>query len=169
MRARTLIVLTLIPPAVEPDAPPMNIRNIITKRVFTCIAEISRLVNPDDLEAVDMKSELTSLSFSDISPKVPGFANSKAKIASRPTSSKAIVAVNETLASRPRLRLSARPINWKNTTADSAPRNERVPRIIRSAESVECARKLSEPPKRSNPTLLNAEIEWNTAFQSLEC
>ena len=88
MKNKTAIVVTLIPPAVEADPPPINISRSIPIQVAESICEISSEFRPPERGITDAKKVFTSLSQRSSEPNVFWFAHSIAPIKSPPETNK---------------------------------------------------------------------------------
>ena len=80
-------VTVLIPPAVEPEEPPMNIKSIEAALLIPVIAPKSMVLKPAVRKVTDWKKLHSSLSGTDIGPSVCGLFHSAAAITTVPSTS----------------------------------------------------------------------------------
>ena len=92
-------MLTLIPPPVDPDAEPMNIRIVVTVSDSGRIARMSRDEKPALRGVIDANSEFTTLSISPSGPSVRGFDHSTSPMTTAPATMRTAVATTTSLVS----------------------------------------------------------------------
>ncbi len=91
MKTSTAIVVTLIPPAVEAEPPPINISRSIPNQVAGSIWDMSTEFKPPDLGITEANMVFTNLSQVFSPPRVPGLFHSMAPINRAPITSSVTV------------------------------------------------------------------------------
>ncbi len=132
---RTASVVTLIPPAVDPDAPPMNIRAIPVSSVASVSWPTGTVLMPAVRYVTDWNRALRKASGAGIPPYVAALPASNASGSSVPAVSSTALAASTSLvssASRDQRRLAT---TSPTIAAPSAPSRTRMPIGTKTAGS----------------------------------
>jgi hypothetical protein len=151
-------VFNLIPPAVDPAAPPTNINPVNKKFKDSVVEPTFKLLNPEDLLLTDWKSELIILSVIDREPRVSGFWYSRTSMRMPPT------IINKPAQNTTNLEFRFRRVKLldfimsENTIYPSPPINVISIVVMRSTLLFWNCEKLSTLLKKTNPELLKLEM-----------
>jgi len=157
-RNMTASVVTLMPPPVEADPPPTNMRASMRSRDSgRCTSGLS-IANPPERVMIEPKSEWPTRSQNVRSPCVSGLPDSKTKSRTAPSTSRISVTSTVSLVCRFHAR-KRHPLSISTMTTGkpSAPANTPTAITVRITGS--CANSAMPPGWMANPALLNALME----------
>ena len=153
----TAMVVTLMPPAVEAEPPPINMSTSVMRLVTGRISFISTRLKPPERVMTEAKSALSILSPGLFPPTVLGLFHSAAPQAAAPSTKSTLVVTSVSFAvSVHRLGLSGCCCNAMSTGNPIAPRNTAIHTGMTTKKSWPYGTIPSECGV--NPALLNAEI-----------
>src|SRR5699024_4951571 len=157
-RIRTAKVVTLMPPAVEADPPPTNIRASVSSIVVAVEDSMSTIANPPERIMVEAKKALPIFSHQGAPPTVAGFVHSNAAHAAAPSTSRMMVVYRVSLVcSVHRLRVHFARIRFRKTGKPKLPTN--TPTAIGTNTNGFDAKGSRPSGCEVNPALAKAETE----------
>ena len=151
-------MLTLIPPPVDPDAGPMNIRMVVTVTDSGLSARVSSAAKPALRGVIEANSAFTTLSTSPSGPSVRGFDHSTTPMTTAPATIRTTVAMTTSLVSTAKGRQRRRLRRSPAITNPSPPIT--ISSAVVSSISGWLAKTVNPRPPltRSKPALLKALV-----------